>query len=94
VAHACTVVLNSNELLASLLDVEPNRGPASIDGILNQLLDNAGRSFDDFSGRDPVDDLLVKYLLDRGSKKVKNLVVLDRLIGYGPFCTQNLSPTR
>jgi hypothetical protein len=38
--------------------------------------------------------LVLLLNLNRGAKKMKNLVVLDRIIGFDPFCKQNVSSTR
>ena len=52
---AFPVVTHTEELLATVLEVHRDLRGVSIEGVFDQLLEHAPRSFDDLTRRDPVD---------------------------------------
>ena len=48
--HALAVVLDANQLLAAELDGDGEAPRAGVDRVLDQLLDDRGRTLDDLAG--------------------------------------------
>ncbi len=57
---AAAVVRDADEGLAAVGDGDLDPGRASVDGVLDQLLDGRGRALDHLAGGDAVDDGLGK----------------------------------
>ena len=55
--HSATVVLDLQPRHPALGDSHRNASRARVDGVFNQLLERRGRSFNHFTGRDPIYEL-------------------------------------
>ena len=58
--HACAVIRHAHERLAARCRDDLDLRRAGVHRILHQLLDHAGRPFNDFAGRDLVDHAFAK----------------------------------
>ena len=54
--NAAAVVDDTDELRTALFEIDFNASGARVDRVFEQLLDDAGRTFDDFTGGDLGDD--------------------------------------
>lgn len=63
--NAFTVVCNADEFHAATLDIHVDASGEGVDGVFEQLFDDAAGAFDDFPGGDAIDDVSIE-LLDAG----------------------------
>ena len=83
--HAFPIVLNANLLLAAELDVNRDAAGAGIDGVLDELLDDGGWAFDDFSRGNLIGEVRGKRtILVIGRWSIANLDRERRLSGRQP----------
>ena len=55
--HPQTVVAHADQRLAAVLDLDPYGVRSGIEGILDELLDDGGRTLDDFAGGNLIGDI-------------------------------------
>ena len=55
--HPRTIVAHANQRLPAVLQLDADRAGAGVEGVLDQLLDDRRRPFDDLTGRDLIGDI-------------------------------------
>ena len=77
-AHAAAVIDHPDPTLAAALELDPHLAGAGVDGVLEELLDQVGRSLDHLAGCNLVDQRVIEQLYRR-----THGVRLSKLVSIG-----------
>src|SRR3546814_3078940 len=81
-----TIITNADQAYPALLQIDIQPRGAGIEGILDQFLDHRGRTFDDLTRRDLVD----QHRSEEHTSELKSLM----RISYAAFCLTEKQRTK